>query len=107
MTGQVSDSKNLPWHLYMVRTNHGHLYTGISQDVARRFSEHQEGGKKAAKFLRGKGPLKLVFQQEIGSKSSALKAESALKKLPKRQKENLTKNTGGLNLDNLKLDKEK
>jgi len=107
MTLQVSDSKILPWHLYMVRTNHGHLYTGISQDVSRRFLEHQEEGKKAAKFLRGKGPLKLVFQQEIGSKSSALKAESALKKLPKWQKENLTKNRGGLNLENLKPTKEK
>ena len=39
----------------MVRTNHGHLYTGISQDVARRFLEHQEGGKKASKFLRDNG----------------------------------------------------
>ena len=107
MSGQVSDSKNLPWHLYMVRTNHGHLYTGISQDVARRFLEHQEGGKKASKFLRGKGPLKLVFRQEIGSKSSALKAESALKKLPKLKKENLTKNANRLNLDNLKSTKEK
>jgi len=107
MTVQISDSKILPWHLYMVRTNHGHLYTGISQDVSRRFSEHQEEGKKAAKFLRGKGPLKLVFRQEIGSKSSALKAESALKKLPKLKKENLTKNANRLNLDNLKSTKEK
>lgn len=96
MTTPVSDSKNTPWHLYMVRTNHGYLYTGISQDIARRFSEHQEGGKKAAKFLRGKGPLTLVFRQEIGDKSSALKAESVLKKLPKWQKENLTKTQAAL-----------
>ncbi len=89
---RVSDSKDLPWHLYMVRTIHGHLYTGITQDVARRFLEHQESGKKAAKFLRGKGPLKLVFQQEIGSRSSALKAENLLKKLPKPKKEDLAKN---------------
>jgi len=99
----VSDATNLPWHLYMVRTRQGHLYTGISQDVARRFLEHQEGGKKASKFLRGKGPLKLVFQQEVGNRSTALKAEIALKKLPKQKKENLTKNTGRLHLDNLEL----
>ncbi len=96
MAAQISDSKNLTWHLYMVRTSRGHLYAGISYDVVRRFSEHQDGGKKAARFLRGKGPLRLVFQQKIGNKSSALKAESALKKLSKRQKENLIKNTGGL-----------
>ena len=98
-----SNPQTILWHLYIVRTNQGHLYTGITQDVARRFLEHQEGGKKAAKYLRGKGPLKLVFQQEIGSRSSALKAEIALKKLPKQQKENLTKKSGILNLDDLKI----
>ncbi len=86
----------------MVRTNRGQLYTGITQDIARRFIEHQEGGKKAAKYLRGKGPLELVFQQEIESRSAALKAEIALKKLPKQQKENLTKNSGRLKPDDLK-----
>ncbi len=101
------DSKALLWHLYMVRTNHGQLYTGITQDVTRRFLEHQEGGKKTAKYLRGKGPLKLVFQQEIGSRSSALKAETALKKLPKQQKESLAENSGRLILDNLKSIPEK
>ena len=79
----------------MVRTKHGQLYTGITQDIARRFMEHQAGGKKSAKYLRGKGPLKLVFHLKIGSHSSALKAESVLKKLPKKKKEDLTK---GLNV---------
>lgn len=101
------NSKTLVWHLYMVRTNRGQLYTGITQDIARRFMEHQEGGKKAAKYLRGKGPLELVFQQEIGSRSYALKAEIALKKLPKQKKENLTKNSGRLNPDDLKADQKK
>ena len=87
----------------MVRTNHGHLYTGITQDVERRFLEHNEGGKKAAKYLRGKGPLKLVFQQEIGSRSSALKAECALKKLPKQQKESLTKKSRRFSLAGFKI----
>ena len=98
-----SNPQSMLWYLYMVRTNQGHLYTGITQDVARRFLEHQEGGKKAAKYLRGKGPLELVFQQEIGSRSSALKAEFALKKLPKQKKESLTKNSGRFSLDDLKI----
>ena len=87
----------------MVRTNQGHLYTGITQNVARRFQEHQEGGQKAAKYLRGKGPLKLVFQQEIGSKSSALKAEFAIKKLPKHQKEILVTNSEGFCLNEMNI----
>jgi len=103
LTASDANSTNLLWHLYMVRTKSGQLYTGITQDVARRFLEHEEGGKKTAKYLRGKGPLKLVFRQEIGSRSAALKAEIALKKLPKWQKESLTENSGRLDLDELKF----
>ena len=70
----------------------GNLYTGITQDVQRRFKEHQEGGPKAAKYLKGKKPLKLVFNKKIGSRSQALKAEAKIKKWPKEKKESLIKN---------------
>jgi len=70
----------------------GNLYTGITQDVQRRFKEHQEGGAKAAKYLKGKNPLKLVFHKKIGSRSQALKAEAKIKKWPKEKKESLIKN---------------
>ena len=79
------------WHLYLIRTKLGHLYTGITQDVQRRFKEHQEGGVKAAKALKGKRPLKLVYQEEIGSHSLALKTEAAVKKWSKEKKESLVK----------------
>jgi putative endonuclease len=75
----------------MVRTKNDRLYIGISNDVPRRFSEHVAGGKKAARFLRGKSPLRLVYQQKIGSRSEALKVEAAVKKLPKAKKEDLIK----------------
>ena len=77
------------WTLYLIRTKEGDLYTGISTDVGRRFAEHEAGGKKGAKFLRGKGPLTLVFCQNIGDRSSAQKAEATVKKLPKSAKERL------------------
>ena len=79
------------WHLYLIRTKLGHLYTGITQDVQRRFKEHQKGGVKAAKSLKGKKPLKLVYQEEIGSHSLALKTEAAVKKWSKEKKESLVK----------------
>ncbi len=70
----------------------GNLYTGITQDVQRRFKEHQESGAKAAKYLKGKKPLKLVFHKKIGSRSQALKAEAKIKKWSKEKKESLIKN---------------
>ncbi|MEL6090058.1 MAG: GIY-YIG nuclease family protein [Plesiomonas shigelloides] len=75
------------WWLYMVRMADGRLYTGISTDVARRFSQHVNG--KGARALRGKGPLTLVWQQEVGAHSVALKLEYRLKRWRKARKEAL------------------
>lgn len=77
------------WHLYLVRCRDGSLYTGIATNVARRFAEHQGKGESGAKYLRGRGPLKLVFQKELGSRSLASKVEAEVKKLPKARKEQL------------------
>ena len=77
------------WHLYLVRCHDGSLYTGITTDVARRFAEHQENKGAGAKYLRGRGPLVLVFQKKLGSRSLALGMESKVKKLPKARKEEL------------------
>ena len=74
------------WFLYMVECADGRVYTGITTDVDRRFTEHSDGGIKGAKALRGKGPLKLVFQQKMLNRSAASIAESAIKKLSKQQK---------------------
>tara|TARA_Y100001936_G_scaffold196129_1_gene196553 strand:+ start:373 stop:609 length:237 start_codon:yes stop_codon:yes gene_type:complete len=70
----------------------GQLYTGVTQDVPRRFKEHQKEGGKGAKYLKGKKPLKLVFHKKIGSRSEALKTEAQIKKWPKKKKEALIKN---------------
>jgi len=79
----------LDWHLYLVRCRDGSLYAGITTDVARRFTEHQENNGAGAKYLRGRGPLTLVFQKKLGSRSLALGVESKVKKLSKARKEEL------------------
>ncbi len=81
------------WSLYMVRCPDDSIYTGISTDVQRRFAEHQAG--KGAKYLRGKSPLTLIYQKEIGSHSDALKIEIIMKKLSKAEKEEILKNNQG------------
>lgn len=75
------------WFIYMVRTAAGPLYTGISTDPQRRLRQHQRGAGSRA--LRGKGPLTLVWQQEIGDKGAALRIEYRLKQQPKTFKEQL------------------
>ncbi len=82
----VNKKDSEKWYVYMIQTKNGELYTGITTNVARRLKEHQTQDKKTAKYLRGKGPLKLVFNQCIGNRGQALKKELAIKKLNKKQK---------------------
>ncbi|MDD5093623.1 MAG: GIY-YIG nuclease family protein [Dehalococcoidia bacterium] len=77
------------WHLYLIRCHDGSLYTGITTDVDRRFAEHQGKNGEGAKWLRGRGPLLLVFQEKLESRSLALRVESKVKKLSKAKKEEL------------------
>lgn len=78
---------NKVWYLYIIRCRNDSLYTGITIDLERRFAEHQEQGEKCAKYLRGKGPLKLEYSVEVGTKSEATRLELLVKKLPKLEKE--------------------
>ncbi|RBP28301.1 putative endonuclease [Marinobacter pelagius] len=77
------------WHLYLVRTASGSLYTGISTDVERRFAEHQAGAPKGARSLRGKGPLELVFRAQAGDRSRASRLEWHIKRWSRSRKEAL------------------
>lgn len=86
---QPSNNAEQPWFVYMLRTAKGALYTGVTTDINRRVAEHQSGGPKAAKALKGKGPLRLVYQEQAENKVSAMQREYALKQLSKAQKEAL------------------
>ncbi len=77
----------------MLRCADGSIYTGIATDVSRRISEHEDGGK-GAKYLRGRGPLELVFHREIGDRSLATKIERRVKRFPKEHKEDLSRMAG-------------
>ena len=84
------------WYLYLIRCRDGSLYTGITIDVARRFAQHREGGAAGAKYLKGRGPLTLVFKKKLGSNSLALKVERRVKKLSKAKKEELVRTGKGI-----------
>lgn len=75
------------WYLYILRCGHGELYTGITVDVQKRFEAHCAG--KGAKYTRGRGPLKIVYQELCGTHSDALKRELEIKALSREKKEAL------------------
>lgn len=79
----------------MLRCGDGSLYTGIATDVPRRVAEH-ESGAKGARYLRGRGPLKLVLQSEVGNRGLATRAELRIKRLSRYAKEQLIASEQGL-----------
>ena len=79
--------RTVSWFVYMLRCGDGSLYTGITDDVLRRLEVHRSG--KGAKYTRGRGPLELVYQEEVPDKSAALKREYAIKQLRREEKEQL------------------
>ena len=87
-TGSMSDSLPSPeWLVYIIRCGDGTLYTGITKDVEKRLEEHRSG--RGSKYLRGRGPLEVVFTAQCGTRELALQLEYRIKQLPRREKINL------------------
>ncbi len=85
---QISSSPQqvVKWFVYIIRTKNNLLYTGITTNVERRFSEHQRS-KKGAKFFRQSPPLEVVYIEQKKNRSNAMKRENAIKKLNRKEKE--------------------
>ena len=77
--------KSGPWYVYIIRASDESLYTGITTDVQRRFDEHC-GTQKGARYFRGRQPLEIVYRENHSDRSSALRREADIKKLPRNQK---------------------
>ena len=79
------------WYLYILQCGDGTLYTGVTNDIEKRLEAHRSG--KGAKYTRGRSPLELAYQEVCGSHSDALKREAEVKKLSRKQKEMLRRET--------------
>ena len=77
------------WVVYILRCGDGTLYTGITNDMEKRFAAHCAG--KGAKYTRGRGPLECMYLEKCGDHSAALKREAEIKKLSREEKEKLIK----------------
>ena len=77
----------MAWYVYILRCGDGTLYTGITDDILRRLAAHRAG--RGAKYTRGRGPLELVYQEQVPDKPAALRREVAVKRLKRAEKEQL------------------
>lgn len=74
----------MPWTVYILQCADKTLYTGITNDMERRLSEHASG--TGAKYTRGRGPFKVIHTEMRRTKGAALKREAAIKSLPRAKK---------------------
>lgn len=73
-----------PWFLYVLECQDGSLYTGIAVNVEKRFAAHVAG--KGARYTRSRKPERILAVQSFPDRSTASKAEYALKQLSVEQK---------------------
>ena len=74
----------MSWWVYLLRCGDGTLYTGITDDLDRRLAAHNAG--RGAKYTRSRRPVTLVWREEQPDKSAALRRESQIKRLSRKDK---------------------
>ena len=67
-------------------SNHGSYYTGVTNDVERRFYEHQEGLIEGC-YTHDKRPLELMHVEEFTDIIEAICREKQIKGWSRRKKE--------------------
>jgi len=78
------------FYVYILECADGTYYTGYTNDLEKRIKEH-DSSKRGARYLRGKGPVKVVWVKEYRYSCYAMRSEYKIKQLNRRQKESLIK----------------
>jgi putative endonuclease len=68
----------------MLHCRDGSLYTGITNDLAKRLVRHSAG--TASAYTSSRRPVRLVYQERQATRSAALRREAALRRLSRREK---------------------
>lgn len=74
-------------YTYVLRCADGSLYTGWTNDLTKRVAAHNAG--TGAKYTRAHGPVELVYFEVSETKEEAMRRECGIKKLTRKQKEQL------------------
>lgn len=72
------------WYVYVLRCEDESLYTGMTNDLARRMALHRAG--KAAKYTRSHPPKTLIMAWQCESETAARRLEYAFKTLARPRK---------------------
>jgi putative endonuclease len=88
----ISSPNALDWQVYVILCTDDSLYTGITTNIERRFTQHATG--RGAKYFRGRQPVRVIYHEENHSRSSATRREAAIKAMPRADKLTLIQSIG-------------
>lgn len=75
------------WFVYLLECRDGKIYTGITNDVQKRFQKHLSG--KGAKFTRANPPVQILASKPCMNRSEASSLEYHVKRLKALEKREL------------------
>jgi len=74
------------WKVYIIQTDSGQLYTGITNNLQKRLEAHRKARKGGARFFHISAAKEVAFQESHPNRSEASKRESAIKKMSRQEK---------------------
>lgn len=77
------------WYVYILECSDWTYYTGITTDTSKRLRQHNWEIVWWAKYTKVRQPVKMIYQENSEDRSSASKRECEIKKLTRKQKEEL------------------
>jgi putative endonuclease len=72
------------WTVYIIHCSDDSLYTGITNDISKRYEKHC--AQQGAKYFRGRQPKQLVYVESGHTRSTASQREAVIKKLSRKNK---------------------
>lgn len=76
-------------YTYLLECADHTLYCGWTNHLEKRVRAHNEG--RGAKYTKSRRPVTLVYYEEFGTKTEAMKREAAIKRLSRSEKQRLIK----------------
>ena len=86
---KVRPDRAVVCYVYILRCRNGMLYTGYTNNIERRLTEHNRG--TASKFTRSRLPVTLAYVEKMDNRTLAIKQEIRIKRLPRVKKIELCK----------------
>lgn len=82
----------MEYYVYILTCSDDTFYTGITNDLVRRLSEHNK--KTGAHYTKTRTPVVLSYYEYCGTRSEALKREAQIKRMTRIKKQQIIEECG-------------